>query len=256
MASHSGVSPSSSSRRIAPKAITLARWDLMTLAEGDLVAWDAESFTIDWTANADTTPYPVHYAIVGGNAVTAKVVSWQTPTAAGVKAVTGVGFQPDVVFHFHAGWFFTTTPPATITSAGFGLGMMDRAGGQCATHVRATDAKNPTLTARAQRTDASLYITHEVGPIVTKQAAFVSMDADGFTGLFDVELVCEPDFLARSRRRARESRRVREDDRRCSRRAADHRRGDEAGARVPLERAGRRRERHHRRPNALWARRG
>ncbi len=130
--------------------------------------------------NGDT-PYPVHYAVIGGDAVSSKVVSWQTPTITGVKAVAGVGFQPDVVLHFHSGWFFTSTPPATITNAGFGLGMMDRAGGQCAIHVRASDAKNPTLTARAQRTDASLYVTHEVGPVVTKQASFVSMDGDGFT---------------------------------------------------------------------------
>jgi len=181
MSSRSGVSPSSSSRRIAPKAISIARWDLMTLAEADLTAWDETSFTLDWTTNVDTSTYPLHYAIIGGDSVMAKVVSWQTPTSASVKAVAGVGFMPEVVVHLHSGWFFTATPPATITNAGFGLGMMDRAGGQCAIHVRASDMKNPTLTARAQRTDASVYMTHEVGPIVTKQASFVSMDADGFT---------------------------------------------------------------------------
>jgi hypothetical protein len=181
MSSHGGVAPSSSSRRLAPKAISLTRWDLMTLAEADLSAWDETSFTLDWTTNVDTAPYSIHYAIMGGDAVTAKVVSWQTPTTASLKTVAGVGFQPDVVLHFHSGWFFTAAPPATITNAGFGLGMMDRSGSQCAVHVRASDAKNPTLTARAQRTDASLYVTHEVGPIVTKQASFVTMDADGFT---------------------------------------------------------------------------
>jgi hypothetical protein len=180
MSSHGGVSPTSSSRRIANKALSVVRWDLTTLAEADLAAWDASTFTLDWTTNGDT-PYAVHYALVGGDGVSAKVISWQAPGALGLKAVAGVGFQPDVVFHFHSGWFFTAAPPATITNAGFGLGVMDRAGGQCANHIRASDAKNPSLTARAQRTDAALYMTHEVGPIVTKQASFVSMDGDGFT---------------------------------------------------------------------------
>jgi hypothetical protein len=180
MASHGGVTPTSSSRRMANKALTIARWDLVTLAEADLTAWDAGTFTLEWTANGDT-PYAVHYALIGGDGVSAKVLSWQAPTALGPKAVGGVGFQPDVVFHFHAGWYFTGAPPATITNAGFGLGVMDRAGGQCANHIRASDAKTPSLTARAQRTDSSVYMTHEVGPIVTKQASFVSMDNDGFT---------------------------------------------------------------------------
>jgi hypothetical protein len=39
----------------------------------------------------------------------------------------------------------------------------------------------PSLTGKTQRTDSSIYISHEVGPEVTKQASFVSMDTDGFT---------------------------------------------------------------------------
>jgi hypothetical protein len=44
-----------------------------------------------------------------------------------------------------------------------------------------TDRLSPTVTTRAQKTDAAIYMFHAPTPILNKSASFVSMDPSGFT---------------------------------------------------------------------------
>ncbi|MGH9144342.1 MAG: C25 family cysteine peptidase [Vicinamibacterales bacterium] len=178
-ASQNGVSTSAVARRMANKVLTVVKWDQTLLAEADLSTWTTTSFTLNWTTN-DTLPYVIHYLLIAGSDVSAKVVRWQMPTSTGQVSVTGVGFQPTAVIHLHTGSGYTATPPANAANSGFGLGVMDFGGTQWATEMFAANAGASGDTQRAQATDAAIY-TIDNGLGVTKKASFVSMDADGFT---------------------------------------------------------------------------
>ncbi|HMI86570.1 MAG TPA: hypothetical protein VK550_20895, partial [Polyangiaceae bacterium] len=181
MSTRDGVSPSSSSRRVASKAISLVQGGETTVAEADLPSWSATNFQLSWTTN-DGQPYVVHYLVIGGPQVNAKVVNWQAPTAPGQKAVTGVGFQPEAVLHFYVGAAFTNAPPSSQNSAVIGVGAMDKTGAQWAIQTSDADSQNPTVGSRAQRNDAAIYMYTDTGSAgVTKQATFVSMNSGGFT---------------------------------------------------------------------------
>jgi hypothetical protein len=118
-------------RRLADKALAIWSPGGVALAEADLQSWDTANFTLNWTTN-DATPYVIHFIAIGGPTVKAKIVNWQMPTNPGNTSVT-VGFTPDVVLHAHLGAGFTTTPPWGQSGAHFGLGVMDKNGGQWAT---------------------------------------------------------------------------------------------------------------------------
>jgi hypothetical protein len=181
-ASRSGATPSNSSRRMASRAFTVVAWGESTSAEADLSSWDAASFTLAWTTN-DAAPYVIHYIAVGGDGVSAKVVPWQAPTSPGVEPIGRVGFQPDTVLHFYAGALFSSAPPSSQSNGALGMGLLDAAGHECAYQIAVVDAKSPTITAHALRTDASIYMFSELPapPSVTKQASFASMDSGGYT---------------------------------------------------------------------------
>ena len=124
----------------------------------------------------------IHYLAIGGPQVAAKVTMWASPTATGNRAVTGIGFQPETVLHFYGGAALLGPPPSSTFNGIFGLGVMNKNGGQWATQISDWDANNPTLTSRGQQTDAAIFMYADGSQAaVTKEASLVSMDADGFT---------------------------------------------------------------------------
>ena len=181
MSSRDALSTSSSSRRIANKAITLVQGGNVTVAEADFAASNGNSFTLNWALN-DGQPYVIHYIAIGGPQVSAKIVNWQTPTAPGSKSVTGFGFQPEAVLHFYAGAAFIDPAPFSSGNAVLGMGAMDKTGAQWAIQASDANAQNPTVASRAQRNNAAIYMYTDTGTTgVTKDAAFVSMSSSGFT---------------------------------------------------------------------------
>jgi hypothetical protein len=189
MSSRDGVAPSLSSRRMAAKAITMVIPGDMTtgaLAEADMPSWGSTSFTLNWTTN-DGQPVIVHYLLIGGPQVSAKVVNWQAPVATAQKIVTGIGFQPETVLHFHAGAAFINPAPFNQNNSVLGIGAMDKTGAQWGIQVADANAATTTVTSRAQRNDAAIFMYTDTGTAsVTKQASFVSMNPDGFTLNFTV----------------------------------------------------------------------
>lgn len=178
-ASQDAVTTSAASTRIANKAITIVQWGQVTLAEADLSSWDATNLTLNWTTN-NATGYVIHFIAIGGSGVSAKVVGWTMATATGNKAVTGVGFKPDVVIHAFADATFTNSPPASLADATVGWGVMDGSGNQWVDSVYSRSGVNPSDTQRGQQTNAAIFaFTNALA--VTKKASFVSMDSDGFT---------------------------------------------------------------------------
>ena len=178
MASRSNGSTPVAARRLANTVITVIDYSSTVQAEADLQSWDATNFTLSWTTN-NATGYVIHFIAIGGSGVSAKVVNWTMAAATGNQSVTGVGFTPDVVLHAHIGDDFTAAAPATAANAHFGLGAMDKSGGQWANDVLSVNGV-PADTQHGQQTNGCLYAFNNA-LAVQKKASFVSMDVDGFT---------------------------------------------------------------------------
>jgi hypothetical protein len=184
VSSQDAVTTSNSGRRLSQRAITLVNvGGSAATSEATVLSVDATNFSLQWSPN-DTTAALVHFVAVGGADVSAKVVNWTMGTATGNRAVTGVGFKPDVVLHGHAGTAITAAPPGNATSAVFGLGVMDADGDQWATSNVAVDNVGTSDTQRSQ-TASNCLLAIDNALAIAKQANWVSMDNDGFTVNFN-----------------------------------------------------------------------
>lgn len=176
--SDDNVGTSAAHRRIASKALSVMNAAGTVLAEADLQSSDATNFTLNWTTN-NATAYVVHFVAIGGNDISAKVLTWALALATGNQAVTGTGFMPDVVLHAQVG-VLVSSIPSTTTHAGQGLSVMDRNGSQWASFQGLIDASAISDTQRYQRSNKSLaVILNDLS--VSKEATYVSMDSNGFT---------------------------------------------------------------------------
>ena len=177
MASDDNVAASRARRSMFLTSIDIVDVGGTNYAQASVTSWDSTSFTLQWTI-VNASACVIHFIEIGGSGVSSKVVNWQMPTSTGNKSVTGVGFKPDLVIHFHAGYDFVTVS-TRASHASFGLGVMDAAGNQWATSALSMHAVVAD-TQRGQQTDACMY-AFDNSFAVQKEASFVSMDADGFT---------------------------------------------------------------------------
>ena len=177
--SDNGVSTTAAQRRVSTGVVTMVDQTGALKAEASVQSVDATNFTLNWTTN-NSSAYIFHFIAIGGTHIRAKVVSWTMRTSTGNQSVTGVGFQPDVVIHAHAGSGHTSSPSSTSQHGGFGLGAMDSQGNQWAMATFVVDGVSTSDTSRYQRTNRCLV---SVGGSQTevKDATFVSMDSNGFT---------------------------------------------------------------------------
>lgn len=148
-----------------------------TVKRADFVSFDADGFTINWQT-IDANDREIHYLCLGGTDLTnAHVGAFNLNTSTGNQAVTGAGFQPDLVL-FLASIFSTTDGP--VAGGALMLGAAKSATERWATTIAASDNVNPSSCASGQRTDACINrISAAAAELVV--ADFVSMDADGFT---------------------------------------------------------------------------
>lgn len=170
---------SDTNRRWAAKALTIQDYHDNLLAECDLTSFDADGFTLTWTTN-DANAYYIHYLALGGSKLTNKAVKeWTWTTGAGDKAVTGVGFQPDLVIHL-------STYSAATGSGGtahWNIGAMDSGGRQYS--LSFTDRDGYAGGGIAWTSNSHSYClqvnTTSAVPATLGRIVYKSMDADGFT---------------------------------------------------------------------------
>ncbi|MEX2080028.1 MAG: hypothetical protein WEC33_00285, partial [Dehalococcoidia bacterium] len=80
------------------KCIHITDFNAGIKMEASLVSFDGDGFTINWSTASSNIE--IMYLAIGGAGVSAKVVSWTEPTTGtNLKALTGVGFVPHLVFH-------------------------------------------------------------------------------------------------------------------------------------------------------------
>lgn len=139
------------------------------------VSHDADGFTVN-IDDAPTVAVEVGYIAIGGSGISVAAGVTSVPTAGATHAVTGVGFQPDVVLLGHIGRL--TWPATNNTNFIFGLGAFT-ATDQVAFALSDRDAVADAQTNTYQRTDSC---TIEVfADAAQSRTSRQSLDADGFT---------------------------------------------------------------------------
>src|SRR3990172_2053601 len=149
------------------------------LTSASLATFDADGFTLDWTA-VQATAYDHFYLALGGDDLVAAVGTYTTPTAPGTKTVTGVGNTPAGVMTLAQ----VTTAVDTLTNDfTMNVGLRDSATGvSCGFHTLNGNSgnerrENPyidgTVIAILQ-TDGTTDFERDV-------ATHTSLDADGWT---------------------------------------------------------------------------
>lgn len=144
----------------------------------DFQSFDSGGFTL---VVDDAFPYSlrIHYMALGGD-ISAYVADWPTVSAPGNQTVTGVGFQPDIVFFWTSGSGAVETRSNGAYIA-FGVGMSSTKG-----IVAMSAQHNGELTMVAKRyglnTGAECVVQSGISGAVTitKRAAISSMNSDGF----------------------------------------------------------------------------
>lgn len=151
----------------------------------DLTSFDFTGFTMNWSTLSTTSPL-YNYLVIGGQDITAvKSGSFAANTTTGNQAITGVGFQPDVVFLFAT---LQSTSAASNNNSQYGFGVMDKNGGQWSVSQKAQNTVNPANTNRAFSNAAALVLTQTAADNFAHKVSFVSMDTDGFTVSVDVSV--------------------------------------------------------------------
>jgi hypothetical protein len=173
-----GVATSSSAKGLGLSPIRLVSGANNILADAAFVGWNATDFNLNWTTN-NAVPARVHFLAIGGTAVRAKVLNWTAPGSATTKAITGVGFRPDVVFHAAAG-STPMVPPANLAFGHNSVGVMS-ADGQWVVGHYDEHGFNPSRTSRWQSSNACIEHGAIAGDSFSNRAVFSSLDADGFS---------------------------------------------------------------------------
>lgn len=142
--------------------------------EGRITSMDVNGFTFNW--NLSTSAYTgmiVSYVALGGSTLEAKV-GYAQDDSAGLQSVTGVGFEPEVVHLMHG--------RGASGDQSFGnvfylnTGWMNSLGCQHSFNLHAQ--ADPEVAYFEQLTNRCIA---PIDSVVTRDARYVSMDADGFT---------------------------------------------------------------------------
>jgi hypothetical protein len=147
----------------------------------DFVSMDADGFTLNWTTVV-AAGHPFQYEALGGADLTNVFVgTFDTGTATGNLAITGVGFQPDAVeFNTSRNVPQATTAASTSGNCNQMMGAMDSGGRQFVNCWAIEDVSDPTDNYDAT-SNTRCYLTMSANGVVRGAGSYVSMDADGFT---------------------------------------------------------------------------
>lgn len=168
-----------SNRRAVAAAISFVHTGGTVHSEATFSSFtSATNMRINWSVN-DGDLININYMLFTG-LTDADVILWSIPASTGSKTVSGVGFNPDLVFHAHS---LMTGVPQTLSSTYFSLGWMNKHGQQFANTEASQDNQNPNVSERAQRSDSCIVGTDHLGGYYIK-AHFEEMNSDGFKVYF------------------------------------------------------------------------
>lgn len=149
----------------------------------DLTSFDATGFTTNWPTLTTASPL-YNYLVLGGTDITnVKSGNFAAATSGATQAVTGVGFQPDIVFLFAT---LQTTSAMSNNNNQYGFGVM-HSSGQWAMCQRDQNAQATMNTTRAFSNARAIMIQTSTTNALFDERSFVSMDSDGFTLNIDTQ---------------------------------------------------------------------
>lgn len=162
------------------KCIVFASSGAVLDCQGALSSLDADGFTIDWGASgAPATAVLIHYLALGGTDLTGVKTGIVTgPASTGSQAITGVGFQPDLVLMATS---LNTSTGALAASANLAIGFATSSSARVSSAIRSRDAQTTSDVASLQVENKILsgLLSNSAG--VSGTYDLTSMDADGFT---------------------------------------------------------------------------
>lgn len=145
----------------------------------DLTSFDADGFTLNWTATA-ASGVKYYYMALGGSDITnAKCGTFTVPTSGATVSSTDPGFLPEflMVATTNAGGASAGTPIANLTTS---IGFTDGTS-QGVVAVASEDAQGTSDTYRAEYTDAIGLFINQTNGSEDGRFDFDSFDANGFT---------------------------------------------------------------------------
>lgn len=139
---------------------------------------DANGFTLNYDTLTTASP-KYNYLTLGGSDITNVVVGSQAAdTTTGSMSVTGLGFQPDIVFL----WITLQTAVGQgNNNSQYGFGVMDGSGNQWTMAGKAQNAQATMNTSRMFYNTKCLAMPSTTTNAVVWDASFTSMDSGGFT---------------------------------------------------------------------------
>lgn len=146
---------------------------------GAISAIGADGFTVNWSTISHASKQQ-YMAFGGADLTNAKVGEITVPSVTGNQAITGVGFQPDVIILFGSG----NTTVATVTGYSSGLGFATSSSNQA---CNATFTKNAMSTRankhyqRGANTACYALVDNTTPTNLGLEGSLVTMGADGFT---------------------------------------------------------------------------
>lgn len=139
---------------------------------------NGSGFVLQWTDLTTTSPL-FNYLAIGGSDITgSKSGSFTANTSTGNQAVTGVGFQPEVVLLFTQ---LQTSSGVSNNNSCYSFGAFDASGNQWAMGVGLQNGQATMNNRRTFRVNRCVAVPSAGSNIYESEASFVSMDVDGFT---------------------------------------------------------------------------
>lgn len=142
-----------------------------------LTSLDATGFTQNWTTLTTTSPKYNYLALGGSDLSNAKVGSFSANVSTGNQSVTGLGFQPDIVFLFVT---LQTAAGSSNNNSQYCFGVM-HSSGQWVMGGKAQQNQATMNTSRFFQNDRCAIVQATVANTYVWEASYVSMDSDGFT---------------------------------------------------------------------------
>lgn len=140
--------------------------------EADLVSFDADGFTVNWSAAA--ARYIHFIALRGGQYA---IGDFTTQTSTGNFAETGVGFQPAAIFALS---FCNAASAVEVDHIELSMGVATSSTERFVAGCLEADAQGTTDT-ESYQDDGKLYQNYDFTPTLEGEIDLVSFDADGLT---------------------------------------------------------------------------
>jgi hypothetical protein len=193
-AADDGVTTSNTGRYMASNEIirVLASGTPTTDAIADLVSFDADGFTINWSV-APSSAWKCHYLALGGDSIINAKSGVAQANPGTTTQITGVGFQPSFVVT--ASNRFVANANSSTQSFGLGFASGTATNAQAVIWNRSRDGQTTTNNISYQAEGYVFAVPADTAAAHAWRGSLASFDADGFTISWNVSQVTPQDFV-------------------------------------------------------------